>query len=201
MCNDDRWQSALRVPGQRAPRADIPRTTWTWPLAIQQVTEEIVLRLARDRPEAHRRRKPGHGRRRGPELRGQRQAAPAGHLQGHLDSARRGRRGRRAGRGPGRLAHLAGQAAPGHQRRRSTHEGLLPGPGFRTERSSGCAWRTQAPCQHYADFDELLPGGGRSAGPGRKVVGWFQGRMEYGRAPWATAASSATPGIRRCRRT
>jgi len=35
---------------------------------------------------------------------------------------------------------------------------------------------------------------------GQKVVGFFQGRMEFGRAPSAAAASSATPAQRRCSR-
>ena len=32
-----------------------------------------------------------------------------------------------------------------------------------------------------------------------KVVGWFKGRMEFGRVPWATAASSPIHGVPKCK--
>jgi carbamoyltransferase len=34
-----------------------------------------------------------------------------------------------------------------------------------------------------------------------KVVGWFNGRMEFGPQPWAPGASSAIRGARACKRT
>ncbi len=41
------------------------------------------------------------------------------------------------------------------------------------------ARRFQAPCQHYDDFDALCQEVAELLDQGQ-VVGWFQGRMEYG---------------------
>jgi carbamoyltransferase len=46
MCNDEKWERLFGIP-KRAPESDLTQPYMDMALAIQQVTEEIVLRLAR----------------------------------------------------------------------------------------------------------------------------------------------------------
>ena len=110
MCRDDKWESLFGVP--RRPRESQVGPALHGPVPGHPAGHRRDRAApGGDRQTAHRGRLPGDGRRRGLELRGQRQVDPPGHLQGHLDSARRGGRRRRPGRGPGGLAHLAGPAS------------------------------------------------------------------------------------------
>ncbi len=88
----------------RAPESLLEQRHMDLAASIQKVTEEIVLRMAR---EAHRQTKheePGAGGRCGAQLRRQWAAAARGTVREDLDSTGGGRRGRRAGGGPVRLA-------------------------------------------------------------------------------------------------
>ena len=128
----------------------------------------------------------GPGRRRGAELRGQRQAAARRALRRHLDSARGRRCRRRAWRGAVRLAPAARQSArpPSPS---ITQKGSFLGPRFTSAdvRSFldgvGAKYRRAASeAELVAEVASLLEQ--------EKIVGWFQGRMEFG--PRALGARS-----------
>ena len=138
-------------------------------------------RAPADRDEA-----PGPGRRGRAQLRGQRPAAPRGRLRRPLDPAGGRRCRRRAGCGPVRLASAPGQPPPSRRPRHPAGE--LPRPELhdrpgraiagraRAHPGSGSTTRTSCSTTSPA----LLADG--------KVVGWFQGRMEFG--PRALGARS-----------
>ena len=150
---------------------------------IQVVTEEVVLRMAAARVHG----RPGSsnlvpGRRRGAQLRRQRPAAARGAVRRHLDSAGRGRRRRRAGRRPVRLAPAARRSRARRHGRSDAQQGSLLGPGVlattrsaRFSTASGAAYRAVRRRR-----GELFDARGASCWPTEKVVGWFQGRMEFG---------------------
>ena len=140
-----------------------------------------------------------HGRRRRAQLRRQRPAAARGTVREHLDSAGRGRCGRRAGRGALRLASAAGPAA------RAATATARRGQPSRSARIRPT--RSRRFCEsvgaHYTRYDDeaallddvaqaLVDEKGRSAG---STAGWSSGRARS-----APAASSAIPGRRACRR-
>ncbi len=126
--------------------------------------------------------RPVSGGRRGAQLRGQRQDPARRALRAPLDPACRGRRGRRAGR----RASSSGIATSKQAARRvdgaaTRMRGALPRPrASRQPRSSaflaGGGRRVRA---RWSDADLA-----RAAWPDsladEKVVGWFQGRMEFG---------------------
>ena len=130
---------------------------------------------------------PRAGRRRRAQLRRQRPAAARGAVRRHLDSAG-GRRCRRiAGRRAVRVAPAAREAARGaHGPDRQ--KGSLLGPAFSDERDLPNS--STASARH-------VPPRRRASGAARrvvdllaaeKIVGWFQGRMEFG--PRALGARS-----------
>ena len=128
-------------------------------------------------PRPHRPQKTVLSGRRGPQLRGQRPAAAGRPVRGAVDPAGGRRRGRGIGRGPGRRPRGGRHAAPA-QRRRRRHAGRLPGTALRRagHRSgiAGLGGHLRTVGGRSADSP-----GGRGPGAGR-VVGWFQGRMEFG---------------------
>ena len=137
-----------------------------------------MLRMARARPRQTGMQEPVPGRRRGAQLRRQRPHPARRTVRRHLDSAGRRRRRRRARR---RAVHLASAARQAAQRRRPTTASTArcSGPVFtttRSERSSRHAARRTHACSTMTRcatrVAELLADG--------KVVGWFQGRMEFG---------------------
>ena len=155
--------------------------------SIQAVTEEVMLRMGRDLHRADGHEEPGPGRRRGAQLRGQRQAAARGAVREHLDPAGGRRCRRRPWRGPVRLASAPRQAA--HAERRRCPEGAASSaratPPTRSRRSSTSVGRRY---QRFDDEAALLEHVVAGYWPTEKVVGWFQGRMEFG--PRALGARS-----------
>ena len=132
-------------------------------------------------------REPLPGRRRGPQLRRQRPAAARGAVPEPLDPARRRRCRRGGGRRAVRLAPARRTAAHQRPAPATRMRGSLPGPAYsndeierfldagRTPRTARCRTRSSS----AASPSELAAG---------KVVGWFQGRMEFG--PRALGARS-----------
>ena len=124
--------------------------------SIQAVTEEIMLRIGRAPPRADRHEEPRAGRRRGPELRGQRPAPARGAVRRPLDPAGRRRRRRRAGRGPVRLAP-APRASRASRAGRDAQQGSLLGPRFPTTTIAQFLHRAEAAHrQRFDDEAELL---------------------------------------------
>jgi carbamoyltransferase len=70
---------------------------------------------------------------------------------------------------------------------RDSQQGSFLGPSFTTDQIMRCLTRHGAPGQHFADQTELFEHVAALLADG-KVVGWFQGRMEFG--PRALGARS-----------
>lgn len=133
MTNDAKWTELFGLP-RRPQESDISQEYMDMALAIQQMTEEVVLRLARTARDLTGSRNIVLAGGRGAELRGERQAAAFKDLRQHVDSAGRGRcrwRGRSCLRN---LAHSRQAAAdPGKVQRR--HERLVSGTRVYRQRS------------------------------------------------------------------
>jgi carbamoyltransferase len=177
MCREDRWTELFGVP-PRQKETFITQEYMDMALAIQQVTEEIVLRLAATTKK----------------LTGADYLAMAGGVA--LNCVANGKLLRQglfkdiwiqpaAGDAGGALgAALAAWyiwenqervANPGGDRM----QGAYLGPEFGPVEILRVARRFQAPYGHYPDFSELTKDVAALLAQGQ-VVGWFQGRMEYG---------------------
>ena len=171
----------------RTPESPLEQRHMDLAASIQAVTEEVVLRIGRHVRERTGHEAPGPGRRRGAQLRGQRPAAARGPVRRHLDPAGGRRRRRGARRGAVRLA-----PAPRASRGRPT--GATPSRAASSARGS--------PPSEICAVPRRGRGAGTSGSPSEaellehvaglladgKVVGWFQGRMEFG--PRALGARS-----------
>ena len=124
----------------------------------------------------------GAGRWRGAELCRERENSPGRDLRGSLDSAGRRRCGRSCGRRLCRLAHPRRKRTPG---RMATAMRRGAPTSARTSRTTeiwrACCKDTTRQARHYEDFQNLASDVAAKLADGN-VVGWFQGRMEFGRA-------------------
>ena len=162
----------------RAPESFITQKEMDLAASIQVVCEEVVLRAGRHAHAADRSDEPRDGRRRGAELRGERPPAPRRAVREHLDSAGGRRCRRRARRRAARVASRAWKAAPGAVARRSEGFAARPGVSQRRHppvsrlrrRATTSASPTRRPCS--TGWRRLLAE--------EKIIGWFQGRMEFG---------------------
>jgi len=177
MCRNDRWTSLFGIP-PRPKETFITQEHMNMALAIQQVTEEIVLRLAATTKK----------------LTDADYLALAGGVA--LNCVANGKLLRQglfkdiwiqpaAGDAGGALgAALAAWHIWKDQERPSNPggdrmQGAYLGPEFGDGEILRLARRFQAPHRHYPDFQELTKEVAALLGQGQ-VVGWFQGRMEYG---------------------
>jgi carbamoyltransferase len=177
MCRENRWASLFGVP-PRQKETFLTQEYMDLALAIQQVTEEIVLRLADTAKK----------------LTGSDYLVMAGGVA--LNCVANGKLLRRgtfkdiwiqpaAGDAGGALgAALAARHIwqnqeralnPGHDQM----QGAYLGPAFGDGEILKVARRYRAPYRHYPDFQELIKEVAALLAQGQ-VVGWFQGRMEYG---------------------
>jgi carbamoyltransferase len=178
MCRDDKWQSLFGVP-PRPREGMLDQRYMNLSLAIQQATEEIVLRLADTAKK----------------LTGADYLVMAGGVA--LNCVANGKLIRRgtfkdiwiqpaAGDAGGALgAALAAWHIWQGQERQVTNpqldnmRGSYLGPEFGDNDILRVARRHHAPYQHYADFEDLIREVAQLLAQGQ-VVGWFQGRMEWG---------------------
>ena len=178
MCCDDKWTSLFGVP-PRARESHLDQRYMDLALAIQQVTEEIVLRLA---DTAKR-------------LTGADNLVMAGGVA--LNCVANGKLLRRgtfkdiwiqpaAGDAGGALgAALAAWHIVRARRGKLPNpamdqmQGAYLGPEFGGDEMVRLARRHQAPHKRYQDYDELTKDVAALLAQGQ-VVGWFQGRMEFG---------------------
>jgi len=179
MCRDDKWEALFGLP-RRPAESDLSQPYMDMALAIQQVTEETVLRLARTARE----------------LTGCRNLTMAGGVA--LNCVANGKLLREgifddiwvqpaAGDAGGALgAALCVRHIWHGQERVPLPEGAMDrmagsylGPEFSDRDIARMATHRQAPHAHYDDFDALCAVVADLLAAG-KVVGWFQGRMEYG---------------------
>lgn len=176
MCNDPAWERLFGVPRRKAG-ADPDQNTMNLALAIQEVTEEVVLRLAKTAKQ----------------LTGSDYLVMAGGVA--LNCVANGKLLRSglfkdiwvqpaSGDAGGALgAALAGWHIvldkPRAPARGDSMKGALLGPEYDSRAIRKVARRYQAPCRGYDDFDVLCREVADLLDQGQ-VVGWFQGRMEYG---------------------
>ena len=178
MCREDRWNRLFGVP-RRELESEPTQPHMDMALAIQQVTEEAMMRLART---ANR-------------LTGCRNLVLAGGVT--LNCVANGKLLREgpfddlwiqpaAGDAGGALgaAYAAWYIWMGHERQapvdgKDRMEGALLGPEFIDADVRRLCTKFQASCIRYDDFDALCKDVADLLAQGQ-VVGWFQGRMEWG---------------------
>ncbi len=138
----------------RRPESPITQREMDLAASIQEVTEEIMLRCARHVQQQTGLTQPVPGRRRGAQLRRQRQDPARRAVRADLDPAGRGRRGRRARRRAVHLAPTAGPAA--NAERRATRSTVRCSARASTEREiRAFLERAGARYEHIADEDAL----------------------------------------------
>ena len=172
----------------RKPEEPLTQRDMDLAASIQAVTEEVVLRLTRARRAGDRREEPLPGRRRGAQLRRQRQAAARGQLRRDLDPAGGGRCRRRARRGaaPPITSSWASRASSNGACDAHARAPISARSSRTTRSSSGstaAGAQFDASRRRRADRRHA-----RRRWPTGKAVGWFQGRMEFG--PRALGARS-----------
>lgn len=176
MCVDDAWEKLFGLP-RRKSETELDQNYMDMALAIQEVTEEIVLRLA------------GTAR----ELTKSDYLVMAGGVA--LNCVVNGKLLRTgmfkdiwiqpaSGDAGGALgAALAGWhiylGKPKENVGRDMMKGAFLGPEFNDREILKVARRYRATYHHYDDFDRLCMAAAELLENGQ-VVGWFQGRMEYG---------------------
>jgi carbamoyltransferase len=177
MSNDPKWTALFGIP-PRKPETEISQEYMNMALAIQQATEDIVIRLAKTAKE----------------LTGSKYLVMAGGVA--LNSVANGKLLRTgmfedvwiqpaAGDAGGALgaAYAAWHIWRGRERTVNSGpdamQGAYLGPEFTNRDVLNVARKYEAVCEYVDDFDRLAAGVA-AAIDGGKVIGWFQGRMEYG---------------------
>ena len=177
MANEAKWEQLFGVP-RRKPESEISQAYMDMALAIQQVTEECVLRIAETAKK----------------LTGSKYLVLAGGVA--LNCVANGKLLRAgifddiwiqpaAGDAGGAVgsAYAVWHIAFGNERRpngrRDGTRGSYLGPKFSDTEIQRVLQRFDAKARHYDDFRCLAVDIARKLGEGN-VVGWFQGRMEFG---------------------
>jgi carbamoyltransferase len=177
MSNDSKWKKLFGIP-PRKEESELTQDYMNMALAIQKVTEDIVLKLARTAKQ----------------LTGSKNLAMAGGVA--LNSVANGKLLETglfddiwiqpaAGDAGGALgaAYAGWHIWAGKER--SIHssadamKGAYLGPAYYSTDIQKVIRRYNANYQYFTDFDELIKVVARHLSAG-KVIGWFQGRMEYG---------------------
>jgi carbamoyltransferase len=177
MCHDDRWEALFGI-SRRSPESKITQPYMDLALAIQQVTEEIVLKLASTARE----------------LSGSDYLVMAGGVA--LNCVANGKLRRHgifkdiwiqpaAGDAGGAVGaalaawHIWKGKGRTVVRNGDKMRGSLLGPEYGSGDIVRVARKYEAPYGLHSDFGSLCEETARLLSEG-KVVGWFQGRMEYG---------------------
>jgi carbamoyltransferase len=177
MANEEKWERLFGVP-RRKPETEISQAYMDMALAIQQVTEEIVLRLACTARQ----------------LTGCKYLVLAGGVA--LNCVANGKILRAgtfedlwiqpaAGDAGGAVgaAYAVWHIHDGNERHLNGHmdsiEGSYLGPEFSEKEIRNTLQKTGAKAQYFEKFDALASEVAAKLADGN-VVGWFQGRMEFG---------------------
>ncbi|GAB4365361.1 MAG: carbamoyltransferase [Calditrichia bacterium] len=177
MTYDDKWQTLFGIP-PRKPESEIAREYMNMALAIQQVTEEIVMKLATTAQQ----------------LSGSDYLVLAGGVA--LNSVANGKILRSglfkdiwiqpaAGDAGGALgaAYAAWHTWKGKERKiipgTDAMKGSYLGPEFESKAIQNMLIRKGAVFTYFDDFEKLTKVVAQAINQG-KVVGWFQGKMEFG---------------------
>lgn len=177
MTDDKKWTQLFGIPPRKS-ESEISQPYMDMALAIQQITEDIVIKLARTAKE----------------LTGSEYLVMAGGVA--LNSVANGKLLKTglfkdiwiqpaAGDAGGAFgaALLAWYLWKGEKRILNGHpdgmKGAYLGPDFSNKEVAGVIRKYNARYKHYKDFNELIRVVAKKIDEGN-VVGWFQGRMEYG---------------------
>lgn len=176
MCQDEKWRRLFGIP-RRGPETELGQEHMDLALAVQQVTEMVMLRLARTAQE----------------LTGLRNLVMAGGVA--LNCVANGKILREkifdrvwvqpaAGDAGGALgaALAVHYIHDGHRRTPREPDAMMGsylGPAFSSIDIQRTVRRYDAPFTHFNSFDDLAAHTA-SLLAGGKIVGWFQGRMEWG---------------------
>ena len=177
MVNEEKWEQLFGVP-RRKPESEISQVYMDMALAIQQVTEEIVLRLACTARQ----------------LTGSKYLVLAGGVA--LNCVANGKILKAgifedlwiqpaAGDAGGAVgaAYAVWHIHDGNERQINGHidamEGSYLGPEFSDKEIGRALQKYGAKAHHYEDFQKLAADVAAKLADGN-VVGWFQGRMEFG---------------------
>jgi carbamoyltransferase len=178
MCSDEKWQALFGVP-RRKRETELTGPYMDLALAIQEVTEEIILRLARTTKK----------------LTGCNNLVMAGGVA--LNCVANGKLLREkiydniwiqpaAGDAGGALGAAyatryiwQGAARTGNNNSTDAMQGAYLGPAFDDRDVHRLNRRFEARCRHYENFGRLCKDTAALLADGN-VVGWFQGRMELG---------------------
>jgi carbamoyltransferase len=177
MANEQKWEQLFGVP-RRKPESEISQVYMDMALAIQQVTEEIVIRLACTARQ----------------LTGCKDLVLAGGVA--LNCVANGKILRAgifedlwiqpaAGDAGGAVgaAYAVWHIHEGNERQIIGHADAMRGSYLGPEFSDKDIWRAlqkyDAPAHHYESFQKLASDVAAKLADGN-VVGWFQGRMEFG---------------------
>jgi carbamoyltransferase len=177
MANEEKWERLFGLP-RRKPESEISQAYMDMALAIQQVTEEIVLRLACTARQ----------------LTGCKYLVLAGGVA--LNCVANGKILRAgtfedlwiqpaAGDAGGAVgaAYAVWHIHDGNERHLNGHmdaiEGSYLGPEFSEKEIRNALQKTGAKAQYFEKFDSLASEVAAKLADGN-VVGWFQGRMEFG---------------------
>jgi carbamoyltransferase len=177
MCNEEKWEKLFGL-AKREPETFITEPYMNLALAAQAVTEEVIFRLARTARD----------------LTGRKKLVLAGGVA--LNCVANGKLLRSgifedlwiqpaAGDAGGALgAALAGWHIWKGREREAIKEtdsmqGSFLGPQFTSRDVERVALKFDAPYEYYEKFDDLIAVVAKIISAGN-VVGWFQGRMEYG---------------------
>ena len=153
--------------------------------SIQKVTEEVVLRIGRARPRRTGHEEPRPGRRRGPELRRQRPAAARRAFEKSGFSRRPATPAARSARPCS--SGISCSEKPRQRRGTDSSRAASSGRASRATRSRRFLGKAGAMAIISMTESELLDAVAALMADG-KVIGWFQGRMEFG--PRALGARS-----------
>lgn len=178
MCDDKKWEDLFGIP-KREPESAFSQEYMDMALAIQQVAEKIILRLARTAKK----------------ITGADHLVLAGGVA--LNCVANGKLAESklfkdfwvqpaAGDAGGALgAALAGwyiwlgKDRKEQQNHYDHMKGTYLGPEFTDQNVFRLVRKYQAKYTHYKDFNELIENAAKKISQG-KILGWFQGRMEWG---------------------
>jgi carbamoyltransferase len=178
MCCEDKWESLFGVPLRPRESGNLDQRYMNLALAIQQATEDIVLKLADTAKQ----------------LTGAENLVMAGGVA--LNCVANGKLLRRgtfkdiwiqpaAGDAGGALGAALAAWHIWQERERQPNpamdhmQGSYLGPEFGADEVQRVARRHRAPYRHYPEFDDLIRDVAQLLAQGQ-VVGWFQGRLEWG---------------------
>lgn len=178
MAHDDRWAALFGIP-HREPESLLTQPYMDLALAVQEVTEEVVVRLARTARQ----------------LTGGKHLVLAGGValncvaNSKIQDANifdkiwiqpaAGDAGGALGAALAAYHIWKGESRTRPDRGPDTMKGAFLGPEYGEKDIDRLKNKFQATCKRYSEFDTLCTDAARLIAEGN-VVGWFQGRMEWG---------------------